>query len=1626
MSIQDVGEHSNGTSYGADFPIVSVDAIERHHVLETISAIATDEVPVVFVEGVEGCGATTLLAQFCVHEPQHCFYLFVKPASKFSYSVEYLRRLLAEQYSAYVGRELASDSAVDVSEYNTLLLAVRKKRGIRPIYFVIDGLHQVPQSDERRIESIFYDVLPLGTHGFRFLITGDAERFSRYISTLRYKSYQVQKLSPTESKLLLKGLNIPDNKIDSILKICKGLPGRLASVRKLMASGVSSDELLNADPCGYPDFIAMEFAASKSLSETQRLMLATLAFSRYPLSINKLKLTCQGSDDDIRVIFEACGFIVQRTELGICEFESETYRRFAASSLDYLRHKSISLQIEHLSSNPGTPEAIQFLPAYLSSINQQQSIIDMLVPEHYSQLLSTTKSISSLRARAALGARSASQLKQAQQIFQFALQRSIFSDVAFASGHKSKIGALVAIGEAAKALDMALSTSVNEIQIQMLAEYAARKREESGAVENQIIESIRELADKVDFSGISDDLESLAENVAFFDADLAIAILDKASLDEGQPNQRNNALVNLSLAAAAEKGEAKSAIIEKTRNQVSDERHKSIISFISGYFGDLTISQIEEIAGPMKVGRKIYFLRCVLAGPSIGDNALDIVDYALSQAINNSSYLPRMRDLADFATPLTYVQGQNTKVSELVTKFDGQMGLVQESSGSVARVSLGMKLAIGCSRYDPELARKRVLDLYYESQEVDSLEARAECFALILKGLGSLSSFSQLDAQERISEVLRDELQRSLIELLKNTASHFEVVRRPLAAIAEYSSTEALALIEKLNTTEARDKAYEYVASVVPSFAYTDERGQSLNDCIRLISESRIRDNAVVSAVRSGVRGKDPLNWSTELTHIIRSVRNPVQCSDAVVALIRSQLKHCDRLDEELLFRLETSAKNVGSELDRAEIFYQAVSVIGKSFPDQARKFFAQAEESQGGSLQQTGTAERIKCTCLSLVLRSSRVLIKFGQFDDSYLARFTRLCAQIKDPVTRTSYLADLAIKGVCEGDTDLAKKIIDEHCNPLIAEYATYEHCRNVMRGTVFTPLFLIKGRSALVNIEALDRYERDDRLNTTLDVILKNSSESDHWTGDFENCAVSLSAAEDCVLLIDEMRCDLYISSAIRNLVAVLLSKGSRSKITAQQRADLRSRLLGIARKKLPVPDGVAHEGYLIEVEAYLQRLSDGGDWHDLLVRASAIGNLADRVLVQMEIANSMPGKLVHEARTVLSRVKDEVTGIPSPYDRHGRIEAFIEAAKRVDPLLTKAALKDAMSFSFYLDDEQAANRSRRKLLDSAEQIDPKMLDELIAEVDDDPARASARADLARQAKIQKARRRISSVSGNHESEDVQRDVLPAAAWKSVGSLVSGRSEAIIPDRLCNYVAACGDWDLNDAFPVLSWYIENISRRLMRQEDVSQKVSPLWEVLMLSTELSVNLMERTSVSGSRLFSREANGLIVKRGAEGHGDAVSYLRAWLGYSEDSNMQVIFCDPFFSPADIDLIRIVSAQCPMARLVVLTSRKALISLEENAFERAWNQAMDQNPPAVEVIGISDLGDNRSPVHDRWLLLPDKGLRLGTSFSGLGSRLSEISELDDERTAELLSYLSHYVRGDREVDGRRVGYIRQTF
>jgi len=333
-------------------PNLPPDAIKREHLLRTVKA-ACDNSPVVFLEADEGDGVSTFLAQFAMKQVGAAISLFVKPASRFSYGVDYLRQIIAEQYHWHTKQQSLSSEVVAPELFNALQMRMRSKVRYQTVYFVVDGIHQIPADDRRNLEAIFRDILPIGVTGFRFLIAGNQSELCTYLGKERSSNYRMLKFSDLEAEQYLKDLQLSGKDLSEITEVAAGNVGKLASIRRIIQGGTPWSSLAAASLSSYPDFIKQEFKNLSSFRREELLVVATVAHSRHPMSAADVAdVVDVVTEAEVIGVLQKCTFIRSAIESSIIEFTSDAHRRYAEKELEPFRKECHNSQVAHLLDRP--------------------------------------------------------------------------------------------------------------------------------------------------------------------------------------------------------------------------------------------------------------------------------------------------------------------------------------------------------------------------------------------------------------------------------------------------------------------------------------------------------------------------------------------------------------------------------------------------------------------------------------------------------------------------------------------------------------------------------------------------------------------------------------------------------------------------------------------------------------------------------------------------------------------------------------------------------------------------------------------------------------------------------------------------------------------------------------------------------------------------------------------------------------------------------------------------------------------------------------------------------------------------------------------------------------------------
>ena len=418
-----------------------------------------------------------------------------------------------------------------------------------------------------------------------------------------------------------------------------------------------------------------------------------------------------------------------------------------------------------------------------------------------------------------------------------------------------------------------------------------------------------------------------------------------------------------------------------------------------------------------------------------------------------------------------------------------------------------------------------------------------------------------------------------------------------------------------------------------------------------------------------------------------------------------------------------------------------------------------------------------------------------------------------------------------------------------------------------------------------------------------------------------------------------------------------------------------------QKLPDPHNSSHLGYKIASLVQVYRLEDmpRNKWDDIFIKAGEINNITDRCLIYDIISDCLPAKYTYDKKRLQEEALRLIYLIPSTIDRLSRLEGYSSPndSSNKEYGILKDVLKHAVNLTLTIEDQNEAGLHQRRIVDIADKIKPGFADELVELIDDDPARLRAKSEMKVSAEAAKAKREIANVKNVKEAREIPTKYLNTAARKNLAALLASRLETKSTEVMTEYVAAAGSLPLDEAFPVLAWHLENSARRYTTKKDISEHLQPLCEVLLLSTEMAMSIIARSSSTSMDMFlpeDKSTDGLILHPGSRDQ--AIQYIRQWLRINAFDYIK--YCDPYFGPSDLEFLRLVLSECPTCKVSILTSKKILTdkkALGSEVFLDYWNNLVEQEPPETEIVAIGSETDEKILIHDRWILTKGAGLRI---------------------------------------------------
>ena len=1635
-----LGKLVDCTSLSATFPQREAKEISRDAILNLIDDFFGGDIQLLLLDGRADIGKTHINMQFALRHPREAITIFVRPNGLITRDPQILVADLASQmHWALQKTELLDPYSSNESTVRRLSFELQRQsqRTGTKYYLIVDGMEDLID-EASQFTSALVSMMPFEFSGFRFLLTGDSNWIPKVIlSKIRCKTYTVPGVSIDEAASYFEGFGLSRTDVEEICRSCsRGTPGYLASVRRSLESGLSASELMERLPDLVPSPFQLEWNRVDLGDERLTLALAILANDSNSHSVGELAELANASACELRGALIKCSFVdVPPDDVQGVSFVSSSFRTFASNKLLSRRSDVWDKLAAFFLNNQTSPRAMQLLPIYLDKADRKHEVLELLNSTAFMRLAERVDSVLPLVQSSNVGLTTALSLRSPADALRFGMQTAAMATVSSARVAQSEVIAKLAVDDYAAAIALAQSAALKRNRLQLLAAIARYQRENGMMPEAALLDSLSSLVEQVDVHEFGDDLVNVAGDLMYAIPELALSFISKVVPKSSDDRTLDWALAQLSVVADVQQrkgGAGMSTAAETLRSKISDPAAKRFSEASALLVGNYSPSEVlQHVEDLDNAGDRIFLLRLWCANTRKPEDAADIVNYAVHLAIRTTEYTPTARDFRDFAMPLPSITDVS-KLSTFITAFDIQREAARRVGPTQDYVQLQLLLGEAETRLSPIRAGQRLVETYHEVRALADEEVRSVCMAMIVAAMARIDPTGAFELTEDARDVVRIEFDTEIRKLLDATAEHDRIAHGITDAVATSNPQLAREVIQLINTEPRRDFALGYLVQCVLQQRFARIPMGFLASLLGASSDPDNEDE-IVDRVLSRARtvSSKTLNPAADdlLKFVLRacSIVNPIDACSALSAslVILTKLGRESSLRDRVRHTLHERWQEIDDPGDRIVAGYDIVIKLADHLRDVAKEYLTATDELKQSYDDLSGLTFR---HCLLLAIRAFSGLLPNRLDGDADLERLGVQIDRISSHRYRSQLWTNVALRCIGHNRTDDAKRIVVTKLRPLL-DYLKHSSKYEWTQAAVYAAPAIYEANPA-VGVDfvlTLPEYWRDTAFDYVLRFKLTSCPPGEPFdAGEVEAYQLSLDRCLEIVKMLRFVESDSTIYRYIEGVANSAMWKRNHHSIAQTQKNEIADAISQLSSLKFPNPKFIRHDGYRVLGEAQALRLlrEKTVDWGPLIKRARDLDNVSDRVFVIANLAQCLHSGFYPEKVSLLREACDGTDKIPSLIDRCNRLRMIADIARDIDKAFSKSVIVAAAELVKSGEDDDL-DLARRKLVDLAYQIEPDLASSLASSFDSDESRRAAREAI----EFQKLKSKLRDRGCLEGPDEIPPEDVARAAWDLLGNLNSGRAQPHDVNQTLDLLQQASRYPLRYAYPVLSLVIENAIIKRGHAEEAKRLLRDMFEATLTAGEITAAVVsaaagKATSVVAKASSTGKTSSFLVRAGERGK--ALEFLQGWVRLRGTEYLMI--CDPYFGPRDLEAIQLIQSVSPMLTITVVTSlkqqRKEAVEWPlAEYYQSFWKRHFsEQEPPHTELVVVGGKSGDL-PVHDRWWLTKDSGLRMGTSFNSIGiNKDSEISELTafevDDRLHQTQEFIS---RIKREHLGEKLSY-----
>jgi len=1579
---------------------------------------------VVVLVGEPGYGKTTLACEFASGRLDQCVRLFIRGSSTFAYAPDYAQDALAQELSRVLG--IPSEN-VDQRTYHQLIRAVQRAARQKPIFFVVDGWEEIPQEDARARAEIM-DKLPLGLPNLRFVLSAapDLNLENRHLDV---RPISMPPFTHGEFLQYIAGHEeVPAEHSSELYSIARGIPGRCASIRRLLDTGKTVAEIVSHAPTELSHLFDLEW---NSISQDHVTLAAFLAHSRAAQTIEDLARLTKFESAKVEKLAESVGFLNVDAN-GVVAFSGASFKRYAQQRTQKSRQDVVAELAKDLMSLPPSDQTLTCLPGYLHDAGISTELIGYLSASTLRDVLEKHKSMGPIAQALRSGLRTAVSAARIGAIIRFGLILSALQDLKAASGYRKEVEAYIGLWEFDCAFSVAQSAPLKEDRLLLLSVIARGRKEAQLEPDPQLLDQIRRLYSELDIDSLQMCAADLAAELLYVDPNLAAKLVRKAQREvDGLAADAAVAGISIEATSFDDDGQFSSAI-DEFRSTIVDPGMLALTGAASALFGATPADEfLHAIEALSDRNLQSILIRRWCVRNRRREDAHRATAVGIDLLVKTAELTPTARHLRELAEPLPYCRDANA-TRQLTRILDG----LREDSYRHGPTADAFRIQLLCAEAewntgDKTLAQERVIDCYLLAEsELSEPVSQVECLAYLVALLSRSNLGQVVESKDSLLSLAERELDTSVDELLGNSASQYTIFRRTIAALVPVRLDLAQRLAERLNTQPRRDAATRRIAEKYCAVAEEVDLSV-LSAVLEKIDDDGFRVDATVDSVACvASRGTSlTLTRPDVLEDMVSTIEDATARCAVASDVVRIQQNANVKPSPKMLALVEKAWNSTSLPCSKVEAALDLASALGGADREVATLYFRKSASVRSESAIYTRSLDQIAFSVLRLVVSAYSGLLPKGLDSPADLDRLNDLLTgRLCHSRARCVLWADLAIRMLQAKRREAAGEIVRTRVLPTLEEIAKDDVGAVIATKVRISPAVFVAQPTVWKDEAA--RWPGDAR-----DTAIRNIFATIISGGTIlEPCDIKRAVSDR--LTIEEVFsligiCEIADSDsllywAVRRICEVFV-RAPEAAFTREQRTRVAQHIdeLGRTSRKNRF---IQHDGYGILMEATAAIVKNRrADLAAQAKRAEGIPNIADKAFVFAELASLCSSGKRRASQQYLDEARNVAKAIPSAYDRIDRLALVARAGWKVNVDASKEILREAMKEC--MGNRGAATRGlESQIVDLAFQVDPELAERLAKLADDDPARAGERARLSRDVRTLREAQG-STIDGKGEDGELGR-----AAWLALSSLNAGSRPLMGIPELGSMVRRAAEVRLSDSFPAFALAIANLTVKYGGTEQASTILREVFEDSLASANVLESLFEvgRTEIAWPRSDGvsggLETDGVFVGFGERDR--VVAYLRNWL--AENVKSSLLVCDPYFGVEELAMLRWVMELAPSCGVRVLghalhQRNSGVLPPYRQAFEAYWRNTISLSaPPNTEIFLVEGERSGKFPVHDRWWLGDSAGLRMGTSLNSCGwGKLSELSRMTPMQSETARKRIEDYtLRRVRQHGGERL--ISESF